>query len=100
MASLRQIAKELAVSHTLLVLWRQGKRKLAPELEARYHQFVTSGYNDEELLRSTVKPKSANVLGVEEPQRGFEPTNLPITSRLRYHCATGAFPCGHCHSTR
>ena len=30
--------------------------------------------------------------GYEEPQRGFEPTNLPITSRLRYHCATGAYP--------
>ncbi len=42
--SLRKIAKELGVSHTLLVLWRQGKRKLSPELEARYHQLVTSGY--------------------------------------------------------
>ncbi len=28
-----------------------------------------------------------------EPEGGFEPTNLPITSRLRYHCATRArFP--------
>ena len=27
-----------------------------------------------------------------EPQRGFEPTDLSITSRLRYHCATGATP--------
>lgn len=25
-----------------------------------------------------------------EPERGFEPANLPITSRLRYHCATRA----------
>ena len=25
-----------------------------------------------------------------EPERGVEPTNLPITSRLRYHCATRA----------
>ena len=25
-----------------------------------------------------------------EPQGGFEPTGLPITNRLRYHCATGA----------
>src|SRR5581483_4677571 len=25
-----------------------------------------------------------------EPERGFEPTNLPITSRLRCHCATRA----------
>ena len=42
--SLRQIARELGVSHTLLVLWLQGKRNLAPSLEARYHQLVTSGY--------------------------------------------------------
>ena len=26
----------------------------------------------------------------KKPQGGFEPTNLPITNRLRYHCATGA----------
>ena len=45
--SLRQIAKVLGVSHTLLVLWRQGKRNLAPELEARYHEIVTgSGYRN------------------------------------------------------
>src|SRR5438477_13178905 len=25
-----------------------------------------------------------------EPERGFEPTNLPITNRLRCHCATRA----------
>ena len=42
--SLRAIAKELGISHTLLVLWRQGKRSLAPEIEARYHSLVTSGY--------------------------------------------------------
>ncbi len=40
--SLRQIAKELGVSHTLLVLWRQGKRSLSPKLEFRHHQLVTS----------------------------------------------------------
>ena len=28
--------------------------------------------------------------GDEQPQRGLEPTNLPITNRLRCHCATGA----------
>ena len=44
--SLRQIARELGVSHTLLVLWRQGKRNLSPELVARYHQLVTSGYKN------------------------------------------------------
>ena len=43
--SLRKIAKELGVSHTLLVLWRQGKRNLSPELQARYHKLVAaSGY--------------------------------------------------------
>jgi hypothetical protein len=25
-----------------------------------------------------------------QPERGFEPANLPITSRLRFHCATRA----------
>ncbi len=40
--SLRKIAKELGVSHSLLVLWRQGKRSLSPQLEARYHQLVTT----------------------------------------------------------
>ena len=44
--SLRAIAKELGISHTLLVLWRQGKRSLAPEIEARYHSLVPSGYNN------------------------------------------------------
>ena len=43
--SLRQIAQELGVSHSLLSLWRQGKRTLKPEVEARYWAFVTnSGY--------------------------------------------------------
>jgi hypothetical protein len=41
--SLRKIAKELGVSHTLLVLWRQGKRSLPPEMEARYHELVALG---------------------------------------------------------
>ena len=43
--SLRQIAQGLGVSHSLLSLWRQGKRTLKPEIEARYWAFVTnSGY--------------------------------------------------------
>ncbi len=41
--SVREIGRELGVSHTLLVLWRQGKRSLAPELEQQYHQLVTKG---------------------------------------------------------
>jgi len=40
--SLRQIAKELGVSHSLLVRWRQGTRSLAPELVTKYYQFVTN----------------------------------------------------------
>ena len=40
--SVRQIAKQLGVSHTLLVLWKQGKRSLDPVLEARYHALVTN----------------------------------------------------------
>ena len=49
--SLRQIARELGVSHTLLVLWRQGKRSLKPEVEAHYHRIVTSGgYTPQEPL--------------------------------------------------
>ncbi len=40
--SLRKIAKELGVSHSLLVLWRQGKRSLSPQLEFQYHQLVTT----------------------------------------------------------
>ena len=40
--SLRQIAQGLGVSHSLLSLWRQGKRTLKPEVEARYWAFVTN----------------------------------------------------------
>ena len=43
--SLRQIAKRLGVSHTLLVLWRQGKRRLPAALEAQYHSLAQSGYS-------------------------------------------------------
>ena len=38
--SLRQITRELGVSHTLLSLWKQGKRKLSPEIEAGYKRLV------------------------------------------------------------
>ena len=47
MKSLRHVARELGVSHTLLVLWKQGKRSLNPELERRYHQLVSeNGYTE------------------------------------------------------
>ena len=38
--SLRRIAKELGVSHSLLVRWRQGKRSLKPDLERRYWEII------------------------------------------------------------
>jgi hypothetical protein len=41
MMSLRKIAKELDVSHTLLVLWRQ-KKKLSPELAHHYYELIKS----------------------------------------------------------
>ncbi len=44
--SLRQIAKHLGVSHTLLSLWKQGKRNLSPDLEAKFLRFVTTGYKN------------------------------------------------------
>ena len=50
--SLRSVAKELGVSHSLLVRWRQGKRKLRPELEAKYWEVVTSGDKRGRLDRS------------------------------------------------
>ena len=31
-----------------------------------------------------------HITNKSQPERGFEPTNLPITSRLRFHCATRA----------
>ena len=66
--SLRQIAKELGVSHTLLSLWRQGKRNLAPELEARYYEVVTHGYNEEARLahhEGTERISSSELKSVE-----------------------------------
>ncbi len=36
------------------------------------------------------KLKAILFVRVLEPQGGFEPANLPITNRLRCHCATGA----------
>ena len=69
--SLRAIAKELGVSHTLLSLWRQGKRSLAPELEQRYYEVVTSGYNGEDHLAhlEVVDRMSYSELKSVEPTR-------------------------------
>ena len=63
--SLRTIAKELGVSHTLLVLWRQGKRTLSPELARRYEELVTSeksGYTSGSAASDSV-PAVAGVRG-------------------------------------
>ncbi len=64
--SLRQIAKALGVSHTLLSLWRQGKRNLSPDLETRYYQlsesgYTTSGYKDSSNILSAASPSQGPV---------------------------------------
>ena len=64
--SLRQIAKELGVSPSVLVLWRQGKRNLSPELEARYH-LVTSGYRSGYNNRPTL-PHEIDSIDTKVPQ--------------------------------
>ncbi len=73
--SLRQIAKQLGVSHTLLVLWRQGKRTLPAHLERRYYQLVTSGYNSK---RAATQEAVKRVVG----QPGLEP-GTSVLSGLR-----------------
>lgn len=50
--SRRKLAKKL------LVLWQQGKRKLSPELEARYRQLVTTGYKQAASEGEGRSPKS------------------------------------------
>ena len=77
--SLRQIAKQLGVSHTLLVLWRQGERGLSAELEERYQQLVTSGgynigYNEPRQYEAAT---GVIVVG----HRGLEP-RTPVLSGL------------------
>lgn len=49
--SLRQIAREIGCSHTLLSLWLAGKRSLKPELEAQYWAVVTPA------LTENVRPR-------------------------------------------
>ena len=77
MASLRQIAKELGVSHTLLVLWQQGKRKLEPELEARYHRLVTSGYKSSYREAMDLSENSQN-LYLKSGAEGGSRTHIPV----------------------
>ena len=40
--------------------------------------------------RNASRPEGTARKATLEPERGLEPTNLPITNRLRYHCATRA----------
>ncbi len=58
--SLRQIARGLGVSHTLLSLWRQGKRSIRPDLEEKYWAFVTnngytSGYKPDARISRNIQ---------------------------------------------
>jgi transcriptional regulator with XRE-family HTH domain len=67
--SLRQIAQELGVSHSLLSLWRQGKRTLKSEVEAKYWAFVTTiltfeasgGGDTSEIIDLNVKSTDSDV---------------------------------------
>ena len=79
--SLRKIAKELGVSHTLLVLCRQGKRSISPALEARYNELMTaggykSGYNSD--MQVAGEPVNNGVVG----HPGIEP-GTSVLSGLR-----------------
>jgi transcriptional regulator with XRE-family HTH domain len=83
--SLRQIARGLGISHTTLVLWRQGKRSLRPDLEAKYWAFVTTnGYtgNQSELVpaQRNTQPELNNMV----PRGGLEPP----THGFSVHCST------------
>ena len=83
--SLRQMAKVLGVSHTLLVLWKQGKRKLSPELESRYRILVTNGgYKQQDLTPSTA---------VQSRAYGSE---ADIQSPVCYHYTTGHYSSSDC----
>ena len=77
--SLRGIAKELGISHTLLVLWRQGKRSLAPEIEARYRSLVTSGYKQSSSPRggaSHFEPALEDYVGAGGGNRTHTPVKV------------------------
>ena len=75
--SIRQIAKALGVSHTLLVLWRQGKRRLDPELEARCNRLVTSEMVTNGYGTDLGKQRTTALVG----DRGLEP-RTPVLSGL------------------
>ena len=78
--SLRQIAIQLGVSHTLLVLWRQGKRRLPPELARRYHMLAESGYN-ESGYKGPGRPLSAPLPAQSQAPVYRSPTPKPVYRR-------------------
>ena len=67
--SLRQIAKELGVSPTLLSLWRKGERSIKPELEERYWHLV-NGVNG--FVNSKHIERAGTAIG-SWPQRNSNP---------------------------
>ena len=83
--SLRQIAQGLGVSHSLLSLWRQGKRTLRPEIETRYWAFVTnSGYRNGDNPDSGIS-RNIQVERMQMVPRGR--LELP-THGFLVHCST------------
>ena len=83
--SLRQIARGLGVSHSLLSLWRQGKRSIRPDLEQRYWAFVTnSGYRSGDNPEFNIQRNTQVELNKMVPRGGLEPP----THGFSVHCST------------
>ena len=87
--SLRQIAKILGVSHTLLSLMKNGKREWRPDLKERYEQLVTSlpksGYsNGSNGSEETVPDMHVQAQNAMVSRVGLEPTTLG----LKVRCST------------
>ena len=81
--SLREVARQLGVSHTLLVLWKQGKRSLDPVLEARYHALVTmNGYENGYKTGSVTARSPQKYTGGPGRDRTCD---QPVMSRSLYH---------------
>src|SRR3990170_1551303 len=69
---------QLLTSRYYLQAWCRGQdSNLRSPLGRRFYR---------PLVLATHPPRPSSL----EPEGGFEPTNLPITSRLRCHCATRA----------
>ena len=86
--SLRQIAKILGVSHTLLSLMKNGKREWRPDLKERYEQLVTSlpesGYtNGSNGSEGTVPDMHLQAQNAMVSRVGLEPTTLGLKVRCQ-----------------